>query len=545
MRDAGSRRTVPDASILSEIEAHPALRFLGRHYIELLTALVLLFVLQTGFVPFDYDTPPAPGEASSSFGALVNHRTLPDIVSNIFLYLPVGALLYLSLSHRGWHRVLVWPMAVILSAGLSFFVEWIQSYSSIRVSSLIDFVSNLIGASLGAALAWMAGYILPRLLNVATAEWILRPQTALLKAYVVGLVVFAAMPFSLSFDRARLSQAVKSVVLTPFGTTPQDAAFRQEALRRHDATALAMAQWREMKRWARWAAECCSFAVLAWLLHAFLRGDYRFSRRSTSMLIWWLGVPLAIGLSLLQLPIVTRPCDVTDALFRCAGLWLGLATRAAYLRDREHLTVGLQDRREQGLMRWGSRALIVYIIYTGVIPLTFDAGVSGPSQSLASTGFLPFFSYFMARFDLMMGDVMEKFFCYALLAMLLAASWKRVENVAPMSRLMTISVAGLLLCAGIEIVQMFIPVRVTSLTDPILACGGCVVGVVGHRWGAIVLQAGARRRADLAREQERVLWPPERMAPTDELVATLTQPHPDAPVEETPKAPAEKPQNQP
>ena len=74
--------------------SHPAVRFLSRHYLELLTAFAVLFVLQIGLIPFDFSDP-ADGEGSTEFfGTSTSRFTVPDIVSNIFLYVPIGVLLY-------------------------------------------------------------------------------------------------------------------------------------------------------------------------------------------------------------------------------------------------------------------------------------------------------------------------------------------------------------------------------------------------------------------------------------------------------------------
>ena len=148
-------------------------------------------------------------------------------------------------------------------------------------------------------------------------------------------------------------------------------------------------------------------------------------------------------------------------------------------------------------------------------------------------------AYFVTRFDLMMTDVMEKFTSYAVLAALLATCWTRLARTDMWPRLIRITTICVALSSLFECVQMFIPIRAVSLTDPILAAAGCIVGVV--------IQERAVRfyRFSVAEE---VLGPDDRPATpeqmrgltiTDSLIASLADPSVHAPTEPSP-APAAK-----
>ncbi|MGB2988120.1 MAG: VanZ family protein [Phycisphaerae bacterium] len=508
--------------------------FLLRYYVELLAALAVLFVLQTGLVPFDFAGVGTETGSTVLFGATVTHLTFPDIVSNIFLYLPIGILVHWSLCRAVPNRTLALLVTIILAAALSGGIEWIQAYSILRVSSIIDFVSNVAGATLGASLSWVARWIVPRLMEAAILEVHERPQTALLKAYCVVLVIFAAIPFSFSFDAVRLHKAIKSANFVPFAVSDTSATAAEEARAAGSQRSHALTKWQHMKRWSRWAAQCASFAVFAWLLQAVLWSDYGFSRGSTTALVWYLGGMFAVSLSVLQLPIVSRACDVTDILFRLFGVGLGLVTRSIHLRDSEHLPPALQARRWRKLAKIGCAATVGYIFYTGLIPLTFNASTTAATASLSSEGFLPFFAYFLARFDLMMADAMEKFASYLVFSALLAVCWTRVSSLATKPRLLAILAVGVALSVGIEITQLFIPVRVTSLTDPILACGACLTGVLAQQHGARFYRFATSTAALGPDERQRIPAGAVRRAPSDVLVATLMEPRVDAPAEPSP-----------
>ncbi len=517
--------------------SHPAVRFLVRRYVELLTVLAVLFVLQTGLVPFDFTADSPEAGSNALFSTKVYPLTFPDIVSNIFLYVPVGILLHWTLARAVRRRILVIPATILIAVVLSGAVEWLQAYSPARISSLIDFVSNVIGASIGVSISWVCRWAGPRLLGAALFEFHERPQAAMLKTYCLVLVIFAAIPFSFSFDSSRMKKAVKSANFIPFRASTIDEALTDQMLARGDHIAYAHLKWQRMKRWSRWAAECASFVVLAWLLQALLRSDQGFGRGATTVLAWWFGGMFAVGLSVLQLPIISRACDVTDILFRLLGLCLGLATVFIYLGDNRRFTPAMLTRRWRRLAKIGCAATVGYIFYTGLIPLTFDVGSSGPSESLASKGFLPFFAYFVARFDLMMSDAMEKFASYAVFSALLAMCWSRMTGLDTRLRILPIMTLGVAMSIAIEIPQMYIPVRVTSLTDPILAAAGCLTGVLAQQH-AVMFYRFASSRAVIA---PHITVQPETttgaLAPSDALIAGLMDPRPDAPTEPMPTPP--------
>jgi glycopeptide antibiotics resistance protein len=511
---------------------HSSFDFLVRHYVELLTLLTILFVLQTGLVPFDFTRGDIEKGSAAFFTATASHLTFPDTVANIFLYVPVGVFLHWTIWRVVRRRAPAFPIAVALAAAMSVSVEWVQAYSPARVSSMIDLIANVLGAAIGAAVSGMVRASFPKLVGATILEVHAQPRTAMLRAYCLMLVVFAAIPFSFSFDSIRLKKAVKSANFVPFRASTIEESLADDVQAEGDYIAYAHLKWRRMKRWSRWAAECASFAVLALLLHAVLRRDYGFSGRATMALSCWIGGGLAVGLSIMQLLIVSRACDVTDVLFRLLGLGSGMIVRAVRPRVFGELIPSEKDQRLRRLMQVGCAATLAYIVYTGVIPLTLDAGTAGPTTSLASERLLPFYAYFHARFDVMMDDVMEKFAAYVIFSALLASLWSNGRVLRAKPRLLGIIAIGVAVSALIEIVQMFISVRVTSLTDPMLAAGGCLAGVLARQHLGMLYRFAT---SEAAVSLEEIRPAPVPLAPADALVASLTEPHPEAPVEPSPR----------
>ena len=194
----------------------PISPFLVRHHAQVLAALACLFVLQAGLIPF-YFAPRQDAPGSRVFyDTSVHDLILPDIVSNIFLYVPLGGLLFWAF-HRRMRYAAAAALCAIGTAGLlSAGIEYGQAYIVIRVSSLIDLISNVIGATLGALIAWVCRLLIPKITAAAVREFRQRPYAVVLKAYGAVLILFAAAPFTFSFDVARLKKSVRSVNLVPF-----------------------------------------------------------------------------------------------------------------------------------------------------------------------------------------------------------------------------------------------------------------------------------------------------------------------------------------
>ncbi len=523
---------------------HPAGKFLLRHYVELLLGCAVLFVLQTGLVPFDFFQirPGAPQQ--EFFGTATSRYTFPDILSNIFMYMPIGIFLYWSLYRAMRRRGRAALLTLAASAALSIGIEWLQMYSPSRVSSLIDLFSNILGAGLGILLSSLAQFIVPRLVGAALCEFHERPHVALLKTFCGLLVFAAAVPFSFSFDAGLLKQSVKATTVVPFGNISALEAAADTAHKVGNNHAYALFRWRNLKQWSRWVAEAASFAILVWLMQPVLRGYYRFNRSGTLAMTLWLCGGLAIVLSVIQIPLVTRAADVTDILFRWLGMIVGLVARASYDSPRSIRARGAGTDRWHRVVPVGCALTFGYICYTGVIPLTFAADTGGLTGAIQAQAFLPFFGYFVTRFDLMIDDVMEKFAVYALFAGLLATCWSRLHGKTTFERTATLASIGVVIATVLEVVQAYIPVRITSLTDLILAAAGCTAGTLAQEHAVKFYRFALTRELPLAEPARPVPELVPGLTPTDVLIGTLTEPSPNAPTEPT-LEPRPKPTEQP
>jgi len=509
-------------------------------YTGLLCVCAVLFVAQTGLVPFDIGESRAGSKAGQFFGAPRDAFTLPDIVSNLFLYVPVGVLFHWWFRARTKGGIVAAALALASATLLSAGVEWIQAYSPLRVSSAIDLVCNVTGAGVGVLISQICGLFVPSLLEAFGHEFRRRPRALLLAAYVLGVVGVSALPYSFSFEANLFKKSLKESRWMPFESVRSASAGAAEALRAENHRQYSIQEWQMLSCWPRWGVECLAFAVLAWLAVPLLRDEYGFSGAATAALIVWTCGGLALALGAMHLLLVTRVFDVTDVVFRFAGIASGLFAGLGRRARLDNLSPAAVAREWRKVAAFGCLAVLAYIAYGGVIPLTFDAGEGGVQSSLSSECFLPFFAYFTTRFDVMAADVMEKFVSYALFALFLVAAWPRMQRLSPMPRTFLVAAAGVTVSIPLEAVQMYISVRVASLTDLILAAGGCAFGVLVHQNAADWYSAQTRDgRVDRrARDDSRAGALP--LSPSDELVATLIDPHAEAP-RELPAIPAPVP----
>lgn len=508
--------------------------FLLRHYVELITLIALLFVVQTGLVPYDFIKNFRAGVSGEFFQVHIYDLRFPDIVSNIFLYIPLAAMVNWCLIRKIRIGFISAILSIVFVAILSGAIEYIQAYSPLRISSLIDWVSNIAGAIMGVSLSWVARWIIPRLIDSAMRECKHRPQMFLLLIYSISLVVIATNPFSFSFDVSRLKRCVKSVNLVPFYIPQTEAFISDPLIDQKSSRAKSLARWHNMKSCSRWTAECASFVVLVWLLQAGLSGYYGFRRIYTFLLTLWMAGGLAVILSIIQIPVISRMSDITDVLFRMVGIVMGMISYRIVVRKT------LQVRSDQYFHLWrkpawiGSIASFIYILYSGLIPLDYSKQIVPWDELTSSYGFLPFFAYFLARFDLMMGDASGKFLMYFIFAVLFAAGSTRLKDKTLKVRIIVITLCGLTMSIMIEMIQLLMPVRVTSLTDPIIAFVATLAGVVGFDFAKVFYHFALAQEGEISLSAQIDPANAGGLSPADAMIADLADPYQDAPVEPDP-----------
>ncbi len=507
--------------------------FVVTRFTEWLALAATVCVIQIELAPFDF----LSQSGRSGENRLLTTDTGPfraaDAIANVALFVPIGLLGYAFFRKRRWGLAVSGAGAIAFGALLSLAMEWLQAYSPTRVSSLIDVAANIAGVVFGVLLGTICHAFIPRIIGTIVYEIRRRPTTAALKLYCALLFVMAALPLTFSLDRGRLAEAWKSSTFVPFAVSPAESALLNTPPEGDRDRAMELADWTAMRRWGRWAAESASFVVFALLMHAVLRGDYGFSRRAAIALTCWTGGLLAFCLSAIQIPVVTRAVDATDILFRLIGLLSGLYFSSWCGKQPEAEPWSAARVLSPLTGRLGGFSVTAFVVYMGLIPFSFRADAGAAWSAINSAAMTPFVSYAQARFNDAFADFADKVALFAVwAAVYLCSSTPRFGRFRGVTGVRVVFV-GVALSVAVEVVQVLLPIRVPSFTDPIVAAVGCLLGVGAYRSVQSLFRFAASH--ELIQPDKAVRIPRDvPLALPDQLIATLSEPDPKAPAEGSP-----------
>lgn len=133
--------------------------------------------------------------------------SLPDLVSNLLLFIPWGFLVYANMSHgpaRAVPKVLV---CLVLGSLLSLSVETCQLFTRNRTTSLVDVAMNSVGTLVGGG---MATVFFPscfqRLIGFVQRDLRQQPVALILGLYLLLLSLDSMLPFDISIDMSNVKR---------------------------------------------------------------------------------------------------------------------------------------------------------------------------------------------------------------------------------------------------------------------------------------------------------------------------------------------------
>lgn len=139
--------------------------------------------------------------------------TRSDIITNILVYLPLGALLARAQRHR-LHPARSFAVAVLAALLLSLMLEGVQTFLPGRVASRLDWLLNGLGAALGALAAALAQsrWAPLRALLSLRGRWFLPGPVADLSLLALGIWTLAQLiPLLLYLDADSLQRGLWSL----------------------------------------------------------------------------------------------------------------------------------------------------------------------------------------------------------------------------------------------------------------------------------------------------------------------------------------------
>ncbi len=442
-----------------------------RHrWIDILTFSYAVFIVYGSLVPFDFISSPIAYDGRQFFGVHLASTSLPDIFSNIALYLPLGLLARATLAR---HRIAA-PVAVLLTLAMtgvmSMFLELTQVYLATRISSLADVVANIAGVALGAVLYTPESFLLKRSLPTLEAE-LDRNNTIV---FATGWGIFTAlavlMPLDLTFDISLLGRSVRNAYLVPFA--------RLNELTRSHGMYDAVRLWQLR---LDYIVDVFLFAVLSALAfrHCLQPGRSVFVATVKSLgSVTAYAVILTIGGVL----VMSVGFDSTHLLTRTFGAVTGALMYPIISRYFVGSS-GLPIVRQYELLRrslvTGIALCILYITARELAPFHVQFDSEAGVQQIE---WIPFYAYSLGNLPSSAVDALHKSFRYitlgVLLALLLAYDGKRVR----MSDRTLLSIVATAYVAVLEIVQCWLPGRIPSVTDLVLTFGFTQFGLfIGER----------------------------------------------------------------
>lgn len=446
-----------------------------RNTIDILAVAYLAIITYTSLVPFDFTSTPQTVNRPTLLGVNITIAGLPDILTNLALYLPLGFLIRAALAKRNVTPVTAAVTTVFVATAVSYAIELTQSFTVTRTSSLADIACNLIGTAMG-VLLYMPESIVARKLIPAVESDLKNRTTALaLTAWAFVIIATALAPFDFTFDVSLLKSSIKSAEFVPFAKLDRLAG---------DSAAM----WNLS---LDYLVDIVLFAVLAVV---FVRHARTITNQRAVTFIATITATsaLAVAVTLAPIAVLSVNLDMTRLITRL----LGAIPLAIYLtvQTPKQQTRSLDNQRR--IITAALAASIAYVAARQLIPFQLD--ITNISNKLANIEWLPFHSYSLAKLPAAVADVLHKSFRFITVGALLAAHCLLAGHKLSQYRLFTFSLVSAAFVAILELAQLAIPNRVPATTDVILAAIFTYAGIhAGHFLHNIYRQ----KRIDVAAQQ--------------------------------------------
>lgn len=193
---------------LEAMEEHPAGTRTGQGSARSLLAATIVLILYGSFLPFDFDYGCVGLPALATIGEGM-FSTIEDLVVNVVLYVPLGALLVFSGllgRRRGVRMVGVVALTVCLG---SCSIESIQTALAARTGSWLDVVLNTLGATMGAVAASLLSTAHTGVARRVVASIAARPFRTVTYVCVPLALALSLMPFDFVTDTAGLEASLR------------------------------------------------------------------------------------------------------------------------------------------------------------------------------------------------------------------------------------------------------------------------------------------------------------------------------------------------
>jgi VanZ family protein len=416
---------------------------------RLLLALCCLGIVYGSFMPFHFTTDSAVAwqrltqvtTAVYPFQGGQKNFSIPDVVSNVLLYLPFGFFLagagLRATPGRSWMGPFL--ASGTLAAAFAMLIETGQLFTLDRTASLLDVEANTAGTLIGAR----AAHVCFQSVEVGLTAWVIRVMYTEPSLLPLGLLAFflsvdSFYPFAITLDVSTVWQNVTHI---QWGLL--------ESLRDHLWSDLLM-------------DKVIPWALLMALVH---RSLTRFRpRRSVGQFSWMLTCLFAGALEVGKLFFAGRVSKVDNVLLAAFGALAG-----GTLLPRLFQSTLVRPHPWHAL----AALAVVFVAYAELTPFDFTLATAVLASKAAHIEWIPLLSFYGAEpqnalhalFDIWQKGLRAAFLGFAVVA----ATGKGGRHAA---------VVGLLLGMLLEGAQVLMLSHLPSVTDVLVfgvgACGGGV-----------------------------------------------------------------------
>jgi len=419
---------------------------------------VAFLVLAGSLSPFAFDLAAARANGGSGVAAIGWPRSgFDDLLTNVGVYLPVGAALFLWL-RRNAPAGLALTLTVAVGGAVSLLAEVLQTCIPVRTASWIDVIANVLGTLAGAALApavSAAARYLIRRISIGLAR---RPMSTAAGILATGLLVMGLRPFDFTTTTPALHASlagshwsVADAILGDAGHTGRAAG---------DLSTIGTAG---------------VFVVLGICMALAARESRRSRRRASAAGIMHVTL-IAVLIETVQIFVASRSFDVGQVLLNaCAGaLGAYLAINAIDAPSRSAWR-GQPGLLLHPLLLWTALLLQVgYCLASAAVPFQDLAWQDGGSAVM----WVPFSGYYGDSLTSVASHLLSVGVAFSLLALTAALLVRRVG-----ARARWWVTAGVVLTVALccELIQSAHAVRIADLTDPLLALTAAMLTALAYR----------------------------------------------------------------
>ena len=458
----------------SEASAPPPARLepvLGAAHYAWITLALVVIAIYGSIVPLEF-RPQTFADALAVFReiALAPPTDLGargDWVISVVLFavLSFGCMGMLCVDRRASEAWRLGPLVAMAGVALSGAIEFLQTYFPPRTVSVNDLILQSVGACLGVALWIVAGRrITAWVRRLSSATGVAGLAKRLWPGYLVVLIATQLMPFDFTISAAELAIKAEEgkISLIPFAVTMQ----------RGLGDLL-----------GKLFIHTLCFAPLGflWVLAT--------GRAATHRTDWFrvalLGLAFAGLVEVLQLFVYTRFFDTTDIILGGAavvfGWWAGevFSTRWQQALTTPELSITPQwPIGVWALLIAGWLGLVLYFNWSPFNFTTDSEAFAGDSQRLPEHGMrrfalMPIVDYYWGNKYNALDQFLKKALSFAPLGVLITLSFRRLYQPGSAWRVLGLALAA---AAVVEAGSYFLPGRIPSTTDVLIACTGAFLG---------------------------------------------------------------------